>query len=278
MTQELLTFPQSQALLFEAAPDFQAFWQAYLIEEDFGSESPSACRFFSVLADYIDQKIRDQQCCPLAEIFSLIEQLMLSGDENVKTAAATCFLENLQNQEAPPEVWVPLLGLASSDFCKAWDEFTGVATPGLWPDGMPLSLSKIDRLNLDLNQALNQLFKVEPEYKKYWQQHSKVAEQPTLSTEKATYQLSLVAQYLNQQIVANPSYQPGAVLEQLEMFNLQGDDALRSGVAMGFTNQLFELQTPVERWMPLLGPTMQAYAQAWAEVLGLSKQRDDQPA
>ena len=48
---------------------------------------------------------------------------------------ATNFLEGLQNIESSGQVsaseFVPFLGSKSKEYCKAWDEFTGVKTPGL---------------------------------------------------------------------------------------------------------------------------------------------------
>lgn len=60
---------------------------------------------------------------------------MLEGDQEVQDAAATCFLENLQHQvdvgKVPGALSSSLLGSESRDYCKAWDEFTGVKTKEL---------------------------------------------------------------------------------------------------------------------------------------------------
>lgn len=59
----------------------------------------------------------------------------MHGDEDVQTAAATCFLENLMNRTPElidPQRFVPLLGHESKEYCRAWDEFCGVRTEGLW--------------------------------------------------------------------------------------------------------------------------------------------------
>jgi hypothetical protein len=65
----------------------------------------------------------------------MIEHLMLQGDDAVKDAVATCFLENLINRtsagDIPAANFVHLLGPESVAYCKAWDEFTGVKTEGL---------------------------------------------------------------------------------------------------------------------------------------------------
>ena len=47
----------------------------------------------------------------------------------------TCFLENLMNRtpsKIDPKTFVPLLGQRSREYCKAWDEFCGTRTDGLW--------------------------------------------------------------------------------------------------------------------------------------------------
>ena len=53
-------------------------------------------------------------------------------------AACTCFLENLINIASWGDIsysrFVPYLGEKSREFCRAWDEFTGVKTPGLWDE------------------------------------------------------------------------------------------------------------------------------------------------
>lgn len=267
----LINQAQSQTLVFEAAPGFQVFWQAYLTEWEDGHEAPSACRFFSVLSDYVHESIVNHHAIPMPELFQLIERLVCEGDEDVRTAATTCFLENLQNQKTPPAVWVPHLGPASSQFCQAWDDYTGVETAGLWPEGMPARFRQDKRLNLDLNQAMSELFSLSPEFKLFWQQHSKVADQPDEPAKKAAYHLGLLARFVDQRIASDSRYQPHQLLERLEHFNVQGNDDLRLSVATGFTESLFQLKTPTERWLGLLGPSMRAYALAWAEVLNLNQ-------
>ena len=91
----------------------------------------------SEFADYVIGLIEkgDVDVLYLYEIFVFIEFLMLNGDEDVQTATATGFLEAMLN--ATPErinasTYVPYLGKESVAYCKAWDEFTGSKTDGLW--------------------------------------------------------------------------------------------------------------------------------------------------
>lgn len=72
----------------------------------------------------------------MEEIFLLIESFLKEGDRDLQDAAATCFLENLINYAAwgslKPETFLCYLGIESKKYCKAWDEFTGTKTEGLW--------------------------------------------------------------------------------------------------------------------------------------------------
>ena len=74
----------------------------------------------------------------IKKIFSYIEFLLNEGDEKIKDAVSTVFLEHLINASSAgtitPESFVHLLGKESKNFCKAWDEFSGIKTPGLWND------------------------------------------------------------------------------------------------------------------------------------------------
>lgn len=66
----------------------------------------------------------------------LTEELMTTGDEMTQTVIATGFLESLLGQASGglldfrKIVWA--IGPESRKYCRAWDEFTGVKTDGLW--------------------------------------------------------------------------------------------------------------------------------------------------
>lgn len=55
---------------------------------------------------------------------------------DIDNAACTCFLEDLINIASHGRIsferFIPYLGEKSKEFCRAWDEFTGVKSPGLW--------------------------------------------------------------------------------------------------------------------------------------------------
>lgn len=78
------------------------------------------------------------------EIYELVEDirekysgyLKPSPEFDIDNAACTCFLENLLNIASSNEIdysrFIPYLGEKSKEYCRAWDEFTGVKSPGLW--------------------------------------------------------------------------------------------------------------------------------------------------
>ena len=77
------------------------------------------------------------------ELFDFIEDMIIIKDQKLQDAVATCFLENFLNYSSEdeldshyvdPATFVPFLGEESKDYCKGWDEFTKVRTPGLWGD------------------------------------------------------------------------------------------------------------------------------------------------
>lgn len=265
---EMINRLQCQSLMLETAPGFHPFWQDYLEEWQGVDEQPGACMDLAVFSRYVHQSIVENNPIPLPEIFQLIERLMQEGDEEVKTAAATCFLENLQNRETPPASWVPLLGPASCEYCQAWDEFTGVATPGLWPEGIQLRPGR-DQPIIPLDEALCQIMALHPGFELFFKQKNQIASHPEDPTEGAITQLGLLAEYIHHHIISDDTYHAGPLLDLLEQFSLQGDDALRMGVT-GFIENMLNLSMPAERWVPFLGSSMKAYAKTWAEIIGVN--------
>jgi hypothetical protein len=118
--------------LVQCCPDFYgrltSTVENWLVED--GSISP--CALMTELEGFVATRLRRDEYDYLSEIFALIERYMLEGSQDVRDAAATCFLENLINQSGlDSTLWTSLLGKESRECCKAWDNFTGVKTPGL---------------------------------------------------------------------------------------------------------------------------------------------------
>lgn len=126
----MITAAECISMLLDRFPGFVPAWKQYLA--DWEGAPAGACTYMTAFSHYVYDLIAGGPREELQAIFAVAETLMVDGDEETQTAAATCFLENLQNREAPPEHWVHLLGPASQEHCRAWDEFTGVRTPGLW--------------------------------------------------------------------------------------------------------------------------------------------------
>lgn len=87
------------------------------------------CPQSSELSRFVAEKLRRVDYDTVPELFALAERLMNHCSQSVQDAVATCFLENLINISSDgtpdPSMFVWLLGPASRDCCRGWDEFTG---------------------------------------------------------------------------------------------------------------------------------------------------------
>ncbi len=126
-------------MIFSEFPDFEKSdrWKSHL--EFWGEEKPGLCAVFSTFSDYIADNLKENNVrIDFVKVFDFVEMLLKEGDQETQDSAATCFLENLINftssldDTLPPKTFVHLLGPESRAYCKAWDEFTGVKTEGLW--------------------------------------------------------------------------------------------------------------------------------------------------
>ena len=109
----------------------------------------SAYTVFTGLTDYVvDEliKINNSITNEEIEIYGFVEEIRENYSnylENTEefdydNAACVCFLENLQNRASAGRIeysrFIPYLGEKSKEFCRTWDEFTGVKSEGLWDD------------------------------------------------------------------------------------------------------------------------------------------------
>lgn len=125
---------------FREFPDFlkSEYWRKYEPDRHIYSGKPHMD--FSIFTDFIAEKIKNKEIASLRKIFEFLERCVASDDKDLGEAATTCCLENLINFSSSsdvdfyvdPKIFVPLLGPKSKEYCKAWDEFTKVKTPGLW--------------------------------------------------------------------------------------------------------------------------------------------------
>lgn len=120
--------------ILERVPAFKQDWQTHL--DYWNGEEAGLCNDMSEFSRYVADLILTNQLESLPQIFSLVEEFLNEGNQQVQEAIATCFLENLINccssDDLDAEAFIHLLGPASEAYCKAWDEFTGVKTKGLW--------------------------------------------------------------------------------------------------------------------------------------------------
>ena len=131
----MMTIEQDECmkLILSKVPEFEAAWRDHL--NYWEGEEAGLSNDVAEFSRFVVRNIATMEEAKKQEVFSLIEFLLTEGDEVVKTAVATCFLENLMNamsaNRLSHEDFVPFLRKKSRAHCKAWDEFTGVTTPGL---------------------------------------------------------------------------------------------------------------------------------------------------
>lgn len=127
-------------MIFDTFPEFKnsKTWKEDL--EFWGGDKPGPCDQMSTFGEFVTEEVlnAEKPSVNSQKVFDFIEMLMQNGDQDVIDIAATCFLENLINYTSWGNLeaakFVHLLGKKSKEFCKGWDEFTGVKTPGLWDD------------------------------------------------------------------------------------------------------------------------------------------------
>lgn len=113
-------------------PEFSDYWASEESAFNFGEES-TVHGVFSDFSALVVERLEAGTLSHRRQLFSYIESVVAEGGESAN-AACTCFLENILNR-APgpidPDSFVPYLGPKSKEFCRGWDEFTGVKTSGL---------------------------------------------------------------------------------------------------------------------------------------------------
>lgn len=119
------------------------------IEYEADGEYVNACTVFTGLTDYVvyelinkNNEITNEE----VEIYKYIEDIRKrysnfpdnTEEKDLDASACSCFLENLINRASAKRIsyerFIPYLGEKSREYCRAWDEFTGVKSPGLWDE------------------------------------------------------------------------------------------------------------------------------------------------
>jgi hypothetical protein len=129
----MITKDQCISAILERFPDFMSAWQAH--RDWWGGEEAGLCNDVAAFGDFIEGRIAAGYVSDLAEVMAFLEELLVDGDEDIQTAVTTCCLENLLNDVSAvrisAESFTHLLGPKSREYCRAWDAFTGVRTPGV---------------------------------------------------------------------------------------------------------------------------------------------------
>ena len=130
----MLDLRSALTLLEDAWDELRAEVQALRTEWD--PESVPVTVLFSDIAHALAASLPDIQDEPRQRVFQLIEDLILCGNHDVVEGIKTGFLEALLSDASAGQIEfreiAPLLGPRTTEFCRAWDEFTGIRTPGLW--------------------------------------------------------------------------------------------------------------------------------------------------
>lgn len=131
----LVTLPEAIRLIADANPLLEA------VLVDLGSEwAPDLVPGTVAMGDMgrifalaCDRMARSEIEC----VCAAVERVISEGTQDAKEAIATGFLEAMLHKGSSIsgfDAIVSRLGPASREYCRAWDEFTGVHTPGLWDD------------------------------------------------------------------------------------------------------------------------------------------------
>jgi hypothetical protein len=126
----MITNTQCMELILTRFPEFEATWSEHL--KFWGDDKAEIGNDVAAFAGYAESLIARKD--PLVRpIFDYVEECLLHGDESVKIAFKTSFLENLLNAEDRIDLqsFVCFLGEESKRFCKEWNEFTGVDVSGI---------------------------------------------------------------------------------------------------------------------------------------------------
>lgn len=124
-------------LMKENFPKFLPYWEAYI--RAFGSDNGMTIQLMP-FGNYTIDLIKSCDEAEMKKIFDFVEFLLCHSNESVQNAMTTGYLEYVIGQD-PDEIkfstCVKFLGQNSIAYCKAWDEFTGCRTEGLWEDESP---------------------------------------------------------------------------------------------------------------------------------------------
>lgn len=126
-----LTLSDVISLIYDASPTIRHADRSQPAHEDDSLPTLRFAGLARVLVSNVDQMSSSE----IADVMGAIERGMTNAAPSVADAVATGFLERLLSDASAGRLTfstlAPFLGQASREYCQAWDEFTGVLTPGL---------------------------------------------------------------------------------------------------------------------------------------------------
>jgi hypothetical protein len=117
------------ALLLDATPGIEKRWRLHL--EHWGQAPRGLCIDVEELVVHVEEWIKTDNADGLADLFEVVEQLLARGDDYVRDAVATCFVESLVNRvpgSISDDALAKLLGPRATEQARAWNDFWGVTT------------------------------------------------------------------------------------------------------------------------------------------------------
>lgn len=118
--------------LLHLFPDFQEAWDAD--DNYFKSDEGvyTCCGVFARFSQFFKEDCQDWGPVALDDISTLLEDCLMYPDSESGTAAATCFLENIEGEQAE-DCLSDYLGSRSRKFLAAWrnDNLTNQAEQGV---------------------------------------------------------------------------------------------------------------------------------------------------
>lgn len=118
--------------LTELIPGFSDYWASDESLFNLGNNT-TVHGIFAEFSTLVIMQLENESLESPEKLFSYIESVIAAGGEPAN-AACTCFLENILNRipdSINPDKFVPYLGHYSTEYCRAWDDFTDIKTHGL---------------------------------------------------------------------------------------------------------------------------------------------------
>ena len=94
----MMNYKTSIDELLKTFPDFQVSWDFHVKDwEEHGTSQRTVGIDLDAFLSFVIQKLKKGESYDYKKVFDFIEKLVVTGDEDVSTAATTIFLEGLVN-------------------------------------------------------------------------------------------------------------------------------------------------------------------------------------